>query len=468
MRTEERTKSGRKRKERVSPLQVLSWFSLLRLIFLMAIAPAISNREPRLSSSSRYSRLNNGLTGLTEQANDDGLKAQHIKTLQEIYSRIDEPNKSTSYSKLSEALDISKPTVKNHIEKLEQADCLEVDRSATPYLYLKTTAGKTVLNSATVSESGVNDSSQSTAREPVTNVHDLAYELYFSDRNSFKKKNKETLLKTYQDILGYDEETKEFYGDWDRFHFRISGDKVVIYERGKEEGLNATYVKNQAIQDLERCKEWLEENLNLEFDSHRVIQGKVISQDVAIEDHPLVQAAENSDLEIKPDKFHSSSEHGEISMVLDKSHGEKGELESMMRGKFSGNGRLEETAIQRELDWIVRRAANPEVVEKLWDFGKKLTEIDEDDRVTDIGSKREPNEAEKEELDGEVFRPPRQKGSDVPETTDFSESDPKTVRLSRCDMCGELAEIEEKDELELVDCGCCQKTYYRSPTGVTS
>lgn len=412
--------------------------------------------------------MTNGLTGLTEEGNDAGLKTQHIDTLQVIYDKIEETDEKVSYSSIGDARDISKPTVKKHIEKLEEADCLEVDRSATPYLYLKTIAGKTVLNSATVSDSGVNDSTQSTAREPVTNVHDLAYELYFSDRSSFKRKNKETLLKTYQDILGYDEETKEFYGDWDRFHFRISGDKVVIYERGDEKGLNATYVKNQAIQDLERCREWLEENLNLEFDTERVIQGKVISQDVAIEDHPLVQAAENSDLHITPDRFHSSSEHGAISMVLDKSHGEKGELESSMRGKFSGNGRLEETAIQRELDWIVRRAANPEVVEELWNFGEKLAELDESDRVTESGSQREPEEAENRELEGEVFYPPRSKGADVPGNTDFSEREPKTLRLEPCDMCGELAEIEEEDELQVVNCRCCQKNYYRSAPGVES
>lgn len=284
---------------------------------------------------------------------------------------------SLSYSAMASETSYTKSGVRHPIEKLNKLGFLDVDDDVSPFLYTKTRAGQAIVQSSEKS-GGVSRSelhgqlhgSDSEDSGVTSNVHDLAYELPLSEDTYILRKNTETILKKYRQILEYDEESEQYYGDWDRFHFRISGDKVVIYQRGEEYGVNPTYIKNQAIEDMERCREWLSENLNLKFQDHRVIQGRVMSQDLALEDHPVVRAATNAGFDVKAENFHVKDSEGNVRFKLDQSHGEDGELESSMRGQYSSDARMEESDIQNELDDLLWKAENREEWEKVKKYGK--------------------------------------------------------------------------------------------------
>ena len=305
----------------------------------------------------------------TETGNAPTLKASDLQFLDWVYDEMSDGLLSRSYSNLAAEQGCGKKGIKGMVERLESAGFLKVERQATPFLYKKTRPGETLTKIRGRVGNDGNDIQKQRTVQPKANVHDLGIEFYLSEKNMMMEKSRESILGNF-DFLQYDKTNGEYYGDWDRYHFRISGKKVVIYRRGEEKGLSATYVKETALQDFVKCREFLEEELNLDFNGSAVIEGKVISQDVSIEDHPLIIAAQNAGAHITPERFNTKDSRGNVRLKLDLSHGENGELEAEMRGNLSSNARMEESDIQRELDDIFWRANNPEKWDKVKEYGE--------------------------------------------------------------------------------------------------
>ncbi len=303
----------------------------------------------------------------TVTGNTPGVKASDLQLLSWFYDEMSSGLLSRSYKGIADENGLSKKGVKGAVERLESAGFLRVERGATPFVYKKTRPGQAV----TELEGGVGNTGNgvddvSTVK---SNVHDLGVEFYLSDESLLMERDRESLLGTF-DFLGYDEDSGEYFGDWDRFHFRLSGDKVVVYRRGDEQGLSATYVKEEALRDVVRCREFLEDELNLRFEDGVVVEARVIGQDVSIEDHPLVIAARKAGVDVSPERFHSVDGDGNVRLKLDLSGGVNGELEASMRGPLSSDARMEESDIQRELDDILWRKENWSEWERVKMYGE--------------------------------------------------------------------------------------------------
>jgi predicted transcriptional regulator len=299
-----------------------------------------------------------------------------MKILEWLYARMDEFGVSRSFSKIAAGTDVSKSTVKTAIDKLEENSLIDVDRDNSPFLYNKTGAGETVLEysekTGGVSEDQPN-ANQDNQIVPSVNVHDFAVEMPLKD-NMITRSNRETILNDFDSMRI---EGDELCGEWDRFHYRISGEKVIIYLKGEiqSKGLSAIFVKNRAIQELQKCRDWLSDNLNIRFRDDVVVEGRVISQDIAIEDHPITQLADQAGIKLTPDRFQSVDNEGNVRIKLDLSGGETGETESSMRGPESSAARLEEQDVQHLCDDLLRMADNREDWNTLWSYAEDRESI---------------------------------------------------------------------------------------------
>lgn len=326
-----------------------------------------------MSQESNSDRLESNTVRNSDNSSDSyglqGLSDEAERVLRYVDSN---PPEKVSVRKISSNTDLSRYYAKQGLEELEKQAYLEVSGKNTRKTYSLTPPVERVLENSGGVSAEKSDNSSDSGRSPQvsSNVHDLAFRLPFSDECLIAEEDRETVLQAFES-LSWDQDSEEFVGDWDRFHFRISGESVVVYDKGEYHGFSPTFLKNQAARELGELREFLKEEYKLRFEDRSVIQASLFSQDVAIEDHPLVLAVRDSDLSLQR-TWVGETEEGEARLQIDVSHGEVGEVEETMRGPYSSERPFQEEHIQRELDDMARRVENPRATRLLRDLGEYL------------------------------------------------------------------------------------------------
>lgn len=309
------------------------------------------------SSSHSY-----GLQGLSDRAE---------RVLRFIYSN---PPEKVSIREISESTELSDWDVRKGRDELENKAYLEVSGTNQSTTYSLTPPAENILkNSGRVTAENSHSTSHSRDVEISSNVHDLAYRLPFSEKCLISQEDREVVLEKFED-LSLGENGEDLVGEWERFHFRISGESVVVYDKGEYHGLSPTFLKNHAIQELEDLRSYLQEKYSLRFEDRSIIQASIFSQDVAIEDHPIVVAIKRSPEVSLERKWVGEADDGDHRLQVDLSHGEIGELEETMRGPESSDKPLQEEDLQFELDDLARRVSNKRATRFLREFGEYLEE----------------------------------------------------------------------------------------------
>jgi hypothetical protein len=154
-----------------------------------------------------------------------------------------------------------------------------------------------------------------------------------------------------EDISGFDLE------DW---LVRLDGDSVHVYAESYSGSSSVSYLKDHFMQDLRDLRGCIEQGLNIRLKDCSMIEATVFSQDIGLEDHPLVLAARRSDLDLRDARMRGHDSDGDSRLVIDVSHGDAGELESMMRGPGSSDKQLQESDMEFLLDRYAWSCENQE------------------------------------------------------------------------------------------------------------
>ena len=285
-----------------------------------------------------------------------------------------------------------------------------------------------------------------------------------------------------------------FRDDW---KFRITSERVFVHLE-EIRGRDPSHLKNKALVESFEAIRWLEENspvccirepVETEIWTSQAEMGKI--------GHPFGMLVDRySDMSLSDVKVYDSQ--GNERYKFDKSHG-PAEIECVDRENHETDIEAEVSRLQDQAERPSRhkrvyedlpdemdevKAENKELKEKvsqLVDVVEKISDnqdqvIDqvkenqenisevvelENDRVSQNGRQARSEKAVKQEARGVNLETPSPEGPDVATSTSFSGRTPKTVRLGRCYVCGNLGPVSRDGHVETLNCETCDKEFLR-------
>lgn len=300
------------------------------------------------------SGLNESETVWKSDGPSDGYGIQALSDRsQKVLRYISEnPPAEVSVRKISDATDLTRYKVEDGLEELQEKHFLKVSGSNRSKQYDLTPPAELALEKSGGVCAQKSDSSQSKESESSIDLearlHNLSFVLPLHEDNYIKWENKERVLSELGDILEVRPESKEFFLSREQYRVRITGENVVVYLRDEYKGLDVRGLKNEAFDELLRLKEWLSDELKLRFKDYSLLDVKIRSQHIAIENHPVVMAIDQSSQVSLQSIDPVRDEKGRIRLWLD--HSEGAEIEAGNKGNPSGMRELAED----DVDFLMR------------------------------------------------------------------------------------------------------------------